>query len=87
MTDQPAPTTLDDLTPYADFARECARKKVATESQLAWWMRYRAENGLLASGAIIEKRVSPHATRPLLYAHRSRFIAWLSTSDEQGRAA
>ncbi|NCA71463.1 MAG: hypothetical protein EOM91_15495 [Sphingobacteriia bacterium] len=83
MTDQPAPTTLEDLTPFADFMRECERKKVATKSQLAWWLRYRDTNGLLSSGAVIEKRVSPAAKRPLLYANRSRFVAWLSHSDSQ----
>ena len=77
------PTSLEDLTPFADFARECEKKKVATRSQLAWWMRYRADNGLLASGAVIEKRVSPTARRPMLYANRSRFVAWLSQSDAQ----
>jgi hypothetical protein len=81
MTDNPA--TLEDLTPFADFSRELERKKVATRSSLAWWMRYRATNGLLASGAIIEKRISPTARKPVLYVNRARFIAWLSQSDAQ----
>lgn len=87
MTDHPAPTTLEDLTPFADFARECERKKVATKSQLAWWLRFRETNGLKATGAVVEKRISPNAKRSILYANRGRFVAWLSTSDTQERAA
>lgn len=82
MTD-PNPTAPDisDFAPFPDFARECERKRVATKPQLAWWMRYRQTNGLLSSGAIVEKRVSPTGKRPLLYVNRPKFIAWLSTSD------
>ncbi len=84
MTEQP--TTLDDLVPFADFARECEKRKVATVSQLAWWLRYRENNGLLSSGAVIEKRVNPKARRPMLYANRGRFVAWLSQSDTKAAA-
>lgn len=87
MTTQVTPAALEDLTPFADFARECELKKVATRSQLAWWLRYRDTNGLKSSGAVIEKRFSPKAKRSRLYANRARFVAWLSTSDIQERAA
>lgn len=80
------PVALEDLTPFADFARELERKKIATRSSIAWWMRYRDTNGLKASGAIIEKRVNPKARRPMLYANRARFAAWLSQSDTKAAA-
>jgi hypothetical protein len=81
MTDQP--TALKDLAPFAVFVRECEKEGVATKGQLNWWLRYRKTNGLLSSGAIIEKKISPTARRPMLYAHRPRFAEWLSTSDTQ----
>lgn len=87
MTDQRTPASLDDLTPWTAFVDECEKKKVATKSQLAWWCRYRETNGLKASGAVIEKRLSPNSKRPRLYANRSRFAGWLSTSDIQEQAA
>ncbi len=80
-------TALEDFGSFPDFARECERKKVATRSQLAWWMRYRDTNGLLSSGAIVEKRINPKARRPMLYVNRPRFVAWLAQSDAQSAKA
>jgi hypothetical protein len=48
-------------------------------------LRYRATNGLLKSGAVIEKR-TPGATRPRIYIHGTKFAAWLATSDTSGAA-
>ncbi|WP_373510376.1 hypothetical protein [Thiocapsa sp.] len=80
------PTALEDLSPFSDFSRECEKKKVATRAQLAWWLRYRQTNGLLSSGAIIEKRISPTARKPVLYVNRPAFVAWLSGADTKAAA-
>ena len=72
------PLDLSDITSFADFVRECERKKTATKGQLQWWLRYRAENGLTASGAIVERRANPRSKRPMLFVVRPKFIAWLA---------
>lgn len=74
---------LADLIPFPEFARECEQSKTATVPQLRWWVRYRHDNGLTASGAVIEKRPSPRSRKPLLFVNRPRFVAWLSTPDSR----
>ena len=82
-TTQAAPRlALDDIIPFVDFCREAEKRKLATRTQLQWWMRYRRENGLIASGAIVEKRTNPKSSRPLLFVVRPRFVEWLTNSHQ-----
>lgn len=73
---------LSDIVPLSVFYRECAEKNVASKGQLAWWVRYRHENGLAACGAIVEKRANPRSKRPMLFAVRPKFVGWLTASSE-----
>lgn len=73
-----APLALTDIAPFSDFIRECERTGVATRGQLQWWARYRNENGLAASGALVERRANPKSKRPMLFCVRPRFIAWMA---------
>lgn len=90
MTLPPAPAStpldLSDIIPFADFVRECEKRKLATKGQIQWWLRFRAENGLLASGAIVERRINPRAKKAMLFVVRPRFVAWLSQCDTQAAA-
>lgn len=72
---------LSDITPFTDFVRECERQKLATKGQLQWWLRYRNENGLTSSGAVVEKRPNPRSKRPMLFVVRPRFAAWLAGAE------
>jgi hypothetical protein len=72
--------SLQDISPVASFIRECERAGTATEQQIRWWLRYRNENGLLASGAVVEKRANPKSRKPMLFIVRPRFIAWLANN-------
>ncbi len=76
ITPSPRPD-LDDITPFSDFARECERRKLATKTQLQWWMRFRETNGLAKSGAVVEMRPNPASKRPMLFVVRPRFVDWL----------
>lgn len=76
-TPQPAPT-LEDFQTFRDFARDFERQKLGTEHSLRWLARYREENGLLQSGALIELR-RPGAARPRLLVNRPKFAAWLAS--------
>jgi hypothetical protein len=92
MTPQPTPqagATLDlaDITPFSEFCRECEKRKLATRAQLQWWMRYRRQNGLLSSGAIVERKVNPRAKKAMLFVVRPRFVEWLAASSETLSAA
>ena len=73
---------LSDILPFADFCREAEKKKLATRAQLQWWMRYRDQNGLLASGAVVEKRVNPTAKKSMLFVVRPRFVEWLTNAHQ-----
>jgi hypothetical protein len=75
------PLALTDIAPFPDFIRECEETGVATRGQLTWWARYRHENGLIASGALVEKRVNPRSKKPMLFAVRPRFVDWLAGRD------
>jgi hypothetical protein len=78
---------LSDITPFAEFCRECEKRKLATRAQLQWWMRYRRQNGLLSSGAVVERKVNPSAKKAMLFVVRPRFVAWLAASSETLAAA
>ena len=84
-TDTPADHRLDltDFVPFPDFCRQAEKLNLATRTQLQWWMRYRHQNGLIGSGAIVEKAVNPKSSRKMLFVVRPRFIDWLAS----GRAA
>jgi len=73
---------LEDITQFADFCRECEKRKLATRTQLQWWARYRSDNGLLASGAVVEKRPNPKSKRVMLFVVRPRFVAWLANGHQ-----
>ena len=81
LSDQSTDLSLDDIQPFNPFAQQCEREGTATVNQLRWWSRYRNENGLLSSGAIVEKRPNPGSKRPLLFFVKSRFVRWLSSTD------
>ena len=79
-----ASTSLDlsDIIPFAAFCREAENRKLATRAQLQWWVRYRDQNGLKASGAIVEKRINPAARKAMLFVVRPRFVDWLTNSHQ-----
>ncbi|NEV61650.1 hypothetical protein [Thiorhodococcus minor] len=85
MTPSPTASTpldLSDIVPFADLIRECEKKGIATKGQLTWWARYRHENGLTSSGALVEKRANPRSKRPMLFVVRPRFIDWLANGHQ-----
>jgi len=82
VTQQETRLNLSDIVAFADFARECEKSKIASKSQLQWWLRYRKDNGLLASGAVVEKKISPTSKRPLLFVVRPKFVEWLACSNQ-----
>lgn len=71
---------LGDVIPFAAFCREAEKRKLASRATLQWWLRHRAQNGLLASGAVVEKRINPTSTKPMLFVVKPRFIDWLTNS-------
>jgi hypothetical protein len=73
---------LRDIIPAQDFFREAERLNLATRGQLQWWFRFRHENGLVSSGAVVEQRPNPKSTRPLLFVVRPRFVRWLAGGQE-----
>ena len=54
---------LSDVLPFAVFCREAEKCKLASRATLQWWLRHRAQNGLLASGAVVERRINPLAKK------------------------
>lgn len=73
--------SLDDIQPFARFIEQCEKDGRATGQQLRWWSRYRNENGLMASGALVEKRFNPKSRKPQLYVVVPRFVRWMATSN------
>lgn len=73
--------SLADIQPFPTFARQCERDGIATTQQLRWAARYRHTNGLIESGALVEKRVNPSSRKPKLYVVVPRFVGWLSTNE------
>ena len=89
MTDAPAADTapaLSDFSPFLVFAAEFERQKLGSVHTLRWLVRFRTENGLLKSGAVVELR-SPGATRPRLLVNRPRFTSWLASQSTDAQAA
>jgi hypothetical protein len=79
----PAPANpFADLYPLTRFIAEVWQPQgFGTEQSLRWLLRYRTENGLMQSGAVIEKR-TPGAARPRLFVNAPKFAAWLAESDQ-----
>lgn len=78
---------LTDIIAWPAFIKDCEARKIATRGQLQWWARYRHINNLAASGALVEKRVHPGSSRPMLFVVRPRFVAWLAGQDSPRAAA
>jgi len=75
-----------DLTHFAvfnDFSAEYEAQGLGTKESLRWLCRFRHENGLISSGALVELR-SPGSKRPRLIFNRRKFPEWLAS---QGRDA
>ena len=85
MTTDTAPN-LSDIYSFQRFVAEVwTPQGLGTEYNLRWFLRYREKNGLLASGAVVEK-FTPGAQRPRLYINKPKFAAWLAESDHQAAA-
>lgn len=81
--DTTAPVDIRDIYPFRGYVRDVWEAQgLGTEHSLRWLARHRHDNGLLACGAMVEKR-TPGSGRPLLYVHGPRFAAWLATSDTE----
>ena len=65
----------------------CEQRGIATEQQLRWWARYRDVNGLIESGAMVEKRPNPTSRRPQLYVVVPRIVEWMATPSRKAGAA
>ncbi len=48
-----------------------------SEDAIRWELRFRADNGLLESEAVLECRADPKATRPKILISPSRYFSWL----------
>ena len=83
----PCPLSPDDIVPFAKFIRVCEQRGIATEQQLRWWARYRDVNGLIESGAMVEKRPNPTSRRPQLYVVVPRIVEWMATPSRKAGAA
>jgi len=77
---QPSADALGHIYPFGKFATLFERQGLGTEFSLRWLVRYREQNGLLASGAVIEKRTPGHQ-RPRLFINAPKFAAWMAQSD------
>ena len=82
----PCAVSLADIQPAHKFIEQCEAEGTATGGQLRWWLRFRYQNGLVSSGAVIEKRAHPGVKRPAIFFNVPRFIEWLSSSQEGGAA-
>lgn len=84
--DDNAVLSLTDIQPFPRFIESCKAQGLASEAQLRWFARYRAENGLMACGALVEKRADPKSRKPKLFVVVPRFVGWLATSNLRGSA-
>jgi hypothetical protein len=73
----------DDYTTLRRF-REAHPDVHTSMESLRWELRFRHDNGLVASGAIIERRSDPNASRPTLLISPSRYFRHLR---EQSKVA
>ena len=78
----PAPDITDFQT-FKAFAADYERQGLGTEHGLRWLARFRHENGLIQTGAMVEIK-TPGATRARLLVNRRLFPQWLAA---QSRAA
>ena len=77
---QPSADALGHIYPLRKFAAKYEREGLGTEFSLRWKLRFREQNGLLESGAVIEKRTPGHQ-RPRLFVNAPKFAAWMAQSD------
>ena len=71
-----------DLMPVAKFLSTYP-DLFETEDSFRWYLRDRATNGLIESGAVVEMWNNPEATRPSIRISPSRFFTWI----RKGKAA
>lgn len=48
-----------------------------TLDALRWELRFRHDNGLVSSGAVVERRADPNASRPSILISPSKYFEWL----------
>lgn len=65
-----------DWCTFRAFRKELPNLHPSDDS-LRWELRFRAKNGLLADGVVIERRADPGANRPTLLLSPSRYLARL----------
>jgi hypothetical protein len=72
---------LDDILPASEFINAVWIPRMRGKAgSFRWMLRFRRVNGMLASGAVIEKR-NPGSTRPQLFVNQSHFAEWMAKSD------
>jgi len=71
---------LSDINTFNAFLDIEWRPSGGTEHSLRWLLRDRDRNGLLTSGAVVEKR-APGRNKPKLFIVKSKFKAWMLQSD------
>lgn len=72
---------LSDFVPFTKFATEYAKQGLGSPESLRWMVRFRKENGMLESGAVIELR-NPGSRRPRLIINRHKFPEWLASGGQ-----
>ena len=48
-----------------------------SEDAIRWELRFREDNGLLDSEAVLECRADPNATRPKILISPTKYFGWL----------
>ena len=66
----------DDYLSPAAFHRQHPQVH-SSMNALRWELRFRRENGLVESGAVVERRADPRATRGALFISPTRYFEWL----------
>lgn len=59
----------------------------ASEQSIRWYLRDRANNGLLESGAVVELRAHPESKRPKVFVDENKFLEWMRSRGMLGVAA
>ena len=86
-TTQPAPVGLSDIIPVPRFIRtHWEAQGLGTEQSFRWMLRYRHENGLIDSGAIIERKATPGSKRTVLFVVLPRFVDWFTNQTTKAAA-
>lgn len=73
MTDHTYP---EDYCSPQTFHRQYPHAHTSMNA-LRWELRFRHQNGLVDSGAVIERWADPKASRPTLLISPSRYFGWL----------